>query len=81
MNSFRSGYDAGRELNSGRFVRERGIELVDRPDLDDGRAPALIEAHRRVDQIGVAERELPNEVAAERRRRLARRDSCWRDGE
>ena len=45
-----SGYDAGRELKSGRFVRERGIALVDRSNLDDRRASALIEADRRVDR-------------------------------
>ena len=62
MNSLRSGYDAGSELNSGRLCGQRRIAVVDRPNLDDRRTAALVEADRRVDEVGAAERELANDV-------------------
>jgi hypothetical protein len=41
---------------------ERRIESVDRPDIDDRCASPLIDPDRRVNEVGAAQRELPNEV-------------------
>ena len=71
MNSFRSGYDAGSELKSGRFAASAGsASLIVRISTTVD-AAARVDADRRVDEIGAAQRDTAARCAAARTRRPA----------